>query len=138
MFFTKKKKPENPKETITYYAPKTYIKNDVLEGIVIDSSDEKHLPRIECEKKDSKIWKIAMWGSYFDFELIKKHEKNSLKDYFKNNNDKWIKGTGLHIPFKDYNNKENLITPDKTINTTRVSRYLVNESNLFKTIILNI
>ena len=128
--FYQKEKPENPKETITYYAPKTYIKNDVLEGIVIDSSDEKHLPRIECEKKDSKIWKIAMWGSYFDFELIKKHEKNSLKDYFKNNNDKWIKGTGLHIPSKDYNNKENLITPDKTINTTRVSRYLVNESNL--------
>lgn len=128
--FYQKEKPENPKETITYYAPKTYIKNDVLEVIVIDSSDEKHLPRIECEKKDSKIWKIAMWGSYFDFELIKKHEKNSLKDYFKNNNDKWIKGTGLHIPSKDYNNKENLITPDKTINTTRVSRYLVNESNL--------
>lgn len=24
-----------------------------------------------------------MWGSYFDFELIKKHEKNSLKDYLK-------------------------------------------------------
>ena len=71
--FYQKEKPENPKETITYYAPKTYIKNDVLEGIVIDSSDEKHLPRIECEKKDSKIWKIAMWGSYFDFELIKMH-----------------------------------------------------------------
>jgi type IV pilus assembly protein PilM len=27
----------------TYYAPKTYIKNDILEGIVIDSSDEEHV-----------------------------------------------------------------------------------------------
>ncbi|EOG6917277.1 class I SAM-dependent DNA methyltransferase, partial [Flavobacterium psychrophilum] len=59
----------NKKDTITYYSPKTYIKNDVLEGIVIDSSDEKHLPRIECQKPNTKIWKIAMWGSYFDFEL---------------------------------------------------------------------
>ena len=47
---------KNPKDTITYYAPKTYIKNDILEGIVIDSSDEKHLPRTECKKKDSKIY----------------------------------------------------------------------------------
>lgn len=82
------------------------------------------------EKRIQRFGKSQCGDSYFDFELIKKHEKNSLKDYFKNNNDKWIKGTGLHIPSKDYNNKENLITPDKTINTTRVSRYLVNESNL--------
>lgn len=68
--FYQKETPEAPKDTINYYAPKTYVKNDVLEGIVIDSSDEKHLPRIECQKPDTKIWKIAMWGSYLDFELI--------------------------------------------------------------------
>lgn len=89
--FYQKEKPENPKNTITYYAPKTYIKNDVLEGIVIDSSDEKHLPRIECGKPDTKIWKIAMWGSYYDFELIEKIDKNfvSLNSYVKANKENW-------------------------------------------------
>ncbi|WP_309608778.1 N-6 DNA methylase [Flavobacterium sp.] len=130
IIFYQNEKLRDQKDTIIYYSPKTYIKNDVLEGIVIDSSDEKHLPRVECQKSDTKIWKIAMWGSYFDFELIKKHEENSLKDYFKKNSNKWIKGTGLHIPSSDYNNEENLITPDKTINTTKVSRYLVNKNDL--------
>ncbi|KUM20478.1 endonuclease [Flavobacterium psychrophilum] len=120
----------NKKDTITYYSPKTYIKNDVLEGIVIDSSDEKHLPRIECQKPNTKIWKIAMWGSYFDFELIKKHEGNTLKNYFNNNNKSWVKGTGLHIPSANYTNKENIITPEKIIDTTNISRYLVVKNNL--------
>lgn len=119
-------------DNIIYYSPKTYIKNDILEGIVIDSSDEKHLPRIECQKKDSKIWKIAMWGSYFDFELIKKFESNTLKKYFKENKDKWLKGTGLHVPSKGYDNKLNLITPKETINTSKISRYLVQKSNIQK------
>ncbi|PVV61721.1 class I SAM-dependent DNA methyltransferase [Chryseobacterium sp. HMWF035] len=89
--FYQKEEPENPKDTITYYAPKTYIKNDILEGIIIDSSDEKHLPRMECEKPDTKIWKIAMWGSYFDFELIEKLDKNfvSLHNYVKANKENW-------------------------------------------------
>ena len=129
VLFYQKEDPKDSKDMILYYAPKTYIKNDVLEGIVIDESDVKHLPRIECEKPNSKIWKIAMWGSYFDFELIKKYERNSLKKYFKNNTN-WIKGTGLHIPSKNYTNKENIVTPKKIIDTTKISRYLVLKDNL--------
>lgn len=127
--FYQKERPENPNDTITYYSPKTYIKNDVLEGIVIDSSDEKYLPRTECQKPNSKIWKIAMWGSYLDFELIKKYDGNTLKKYFKNNVD-WIKGTGLHIPSANYNNNENIFMPEKVIDTTNISRYLVVKDNL--------
>lgn len=129
IIFYQKENPKTPKDTITYYSPKTYIKNNILEGIVIDSSDEKHLPRTECEKKDSKIWKIAMWGSYFDFELIKKYERNTLKKYFKEN-DTWTKGTGLHIPSVNHKEKENIITPEKVIDTTNIARYVVLESNL--------
>lgn len=129
VFYQKENSEALKKDTITYYSPKTYIKNDVLEGIVIDSSDEKHLPRTECQKPNTKIWKIAMWGSYFDFELIKKYGGNSLKKYFKNNDD-WVKGTGLHIPSANYTNKENIITPDKIIDTTKISRYLVLKNNL--------
>jgi type I restriction-modification system DNA methylase subunit len=118
--FYKKEQPEKLKETITYYAPKTFIKNSFLEGIVIDSSDEKQLPRIECQKKDSKIWKIAMWGSYSDFELIEKinSKYSSLEEHFKSNKNKWIKATGLNADSKNLN-----FTPKKTIITQKISRF---------------
>jgi len=117
--------PENPKDTITYYAPKTYIKNDILEGIVIDSSDEKYLPRTECEKKDSKIWKIAMWGSYLDFELIEKLESQykTLENYFEINKNDWIRGTGLHSPSEKQIKENKYFTPSKVIDTSLISKY---------------
>lgn len=95
--FYKNEIPKEQKEMITYYAPKTYIKNNILEGIVIDSSDEKHLPRIECQKIDTKIWKIAMWGSYFDFELIEKllKQTNNLGSFIKDNNQFWDCAKGI-------------------------------------------
>ncbi|TDE45538.1 endonuclease [Flavobacterium rhamnosiphilum] len=135
--FYQKEKPENSKDTITYYAPKTYIKNDVLEGIVIDASDEKHLPRIECEKKDTKIWKIAMWGSCFDFELIEKLNSNfiSLKNFVKENNEVWDYSTGI---MADSLKLE--FIPEKVIHTQSISRYytsekaLINNERLFRKI----
>ncbi|WP_445721505.1 HsdM family class I SAM-dependent methyltransferase [Flavobacterium sp.] len=95
--FYKNEIPKEQKETIIYYAPKTYIKNNILEGIVIDSSDEKHLPRTECQKPDTKIWKIAMWGSYFDFELIEKLSKqtNDLGGFINENNQIWDCAKGI-------------------------------------------
>ncbi len=125
--FYQNEKPENQKDTITYYAPKTYIKNDILEGIVIDSSDEKHLPRIECEKPNTKIWKIAMWGSYFDFELIEKikNEFVTLKDFIKNNNKVWDYSTGI---MADTLKLE--FIPEKVIHTQSISRYYTSEKAL--------
>tara|TARA_R110002096_G_scaffold405303_1_gene603364 strand:- start:967 stop:3987 length:3021 start_codon:yes stop_codon:yes gene_type:complete len=125
--FYKKEKPENSKETITYYAPKTYIKNDVLEGIVIDSSDEKYLPRVECEKKDTKIWKIAMWGSYFDFELVNKYlsTNNSLQDYFYEN--RVLYKIGLH---GDKMSKD--FVPDLIVKTDNIQRYYTPKSAIKK------
>ena len=125
IIFYKNEIPEIYNETITYYAPKTYIKNDVLEGIVIDSSDEKHLPRIECQKPDTKIWKIAMWGSYFDFELIGKLEEkyNTLEEYFNTNKSEWIKGSGLHSPDKKQIEKNKFFIPNKVIDTSLIDKY---------------
>lgn len=127
--FYQKEKPKNPKDTITYYAPKTYIKNDILEGIIIDYSDEKHLPRIECEKPDTKIWKIAMWGSYFDFELIESINKNnvSLKKYFKENKILFKTGLNSASDHPDF-------IPEKIINAKKISRYytLDNSENIIK------
>lgn len=125
--FYQNEDPKNVKDTITYYAPKTYIKNDVLEGIVIDSTDVKHLPRVECEKKDTKIWKIAMWGSYFDFELIEKlkNEFVTLKDFIKNNNKVWDYSTGI---IADTLKLE--FIPEKVIHTQSISRYYTSEKAL--------
>ncbi|PXY41703.1 endonuclease [Flavobacterium cheongpyeongense] len=130
--FYQKENPENPKDTITYYAPKTYIKNDVLEGIVIDSSDVKHLPRNDCEKKDSKIWKIAMWGNYFDFELIEKIESkyNSLEEYFETNKNEWIKGSGLHSPSKEQIEENKFFTPIEYIETGLIDKYYTSKNAL--------
>ena len=58
--FYQKEEPNNKSGRIVYYAPKTYIKSNVLEGVVIDSSDVKYLPREECQKTATKIWKIAI------------------------------------------------------------------------------
>lgn len=114
IIFYQKENPKNPKDSITYYAPKTYIKNDVLEGIVIDASDEKHLPRLECKNPDSKIWKIAMWGSYFDFELINKLKSNflTLKEYINKSNGVWDCTKGIMADsLKPEFIPENIISP---------------------------
>lgn len=105
--FYKSEIPKEQKETITYYAPKTFIKNNILEGIVIDVSDEKHLPRTECQKPDTKIWKIAMWGSYFDFELIEKLKgsKENISSFFKNNSIDYGVGLELSYPTDKLNNE---------------------------------
>jgi type I restriction-modification system DNA methylase subunit len=129
--FYQKGKPENPKETITYYAPKTYIKNDVLEGIIIDSSDEKYLPRIECEKKDSKIWKIAMWGSYFDFELIERLFKNkTLKNDLVKNKIKNGVGFQLLTNKNDKSIKNLFLSESKYLDADYIERFVTNDSGL--------
>ena len=73
--FYQKDEPLDKSEKVVYHAPKTYIKSNVLDGVVIDSSDVKYLPREECQKTDTKIWKIAMWGGDMDYELIQRLSK---------------------------------------------------------------
>lgn len=73
--FYQKKIPANKTATIEYWAPKSYVKNNLIEGVVIDATDIKFLPREECHDPATKIWKIAMWGTLEDFKLIKKFEE---------------------------------------------------------------
>ncbi|TYQ00211.1 type I restriction-modification system DNA methylase subunit [Tenacibaculum adriaticum] len=77
--FYQKHPPKKKSNTIVYYAPKTFIKSNVIEGVSIDSSDLKFLPREECEKQDTKIWKVAMWGGLSDFRLIEKLNNNKYQ-----------------------------------------------------------
>lgn len=130
--FYKNEIPKEQKETINYFAPKTFIKNNILEGIVIDSTDVKHLPRTECQKPDTKIWKIAMWGSYYDFELIEKlaSKYSTLEEYFESNKSVWTKGSGLHSPSKKQIEENKFFIPIETIETGLIDKYYTSNGAL--------
>jgi len=118
--FYQKGQPTNPTDTIAYYAPKTYIKSNIIEGLNIDFSDLKYLPREECQNPDTKIWKITMWGGMKDWELIKKLNKHNecFKSYLSENNIEY--GSGLH-PKENEENKISII--GKHIGTSKISKY---------------
>ncbi|MDR0605986.1 MAG: SAM-dependent methyltransferase [Bacteroidales bacterium] len=122
--YYQKRYPENISETIEYCAPKTYVKSNVVDGLIIDSTDIKFLPRHECQKPDTKIWKIAMWGNIWDFRLLS-HLSNkfpaTLKSYFKQNN--WIYATGLN---GDSEHKD--FVPTSIIETKSIGRYYTPEN----------
>ena len=121
---------ENESDRIVYYAPKTYIKNNVLEGIVIESPDVKYLPREECQNPDTKIWKIAMWGGEGDFRIIQRLEQDfdTINKFLKDNRKRWTYGTGLHAPSAEQVSKQQYFVPArKVINLSKVDRYYTSE-----------
>ena len=75
--YYQKEVPQMASDKIAYYAPKTYIKSNIIEGLSIDFTDLKYLPREECKKEDAKIWKVAMFGTSSDIKLIDRLLKNS-------------------------------------------------------------
>lgn len=107
IIYYRKEIPENPKDKIIYYAPKTFIKTNVFEGLSMDATDIKYLPRKECQKPDTKIWKVAMWGGMQDWNLIQKLQFDyiSLNKLFKNKNVDYGVGFELSSP-KDKTNYE--------------------------------
>jgi len=119
--FYQKDKPKNPSDKIAYYAPKTFIKSNVIDGLSIDFTDLKYLPREECQKPDTKIWKIAMWGGMNDWDLIMNilERSISLKEYFKSENNNWEKPkVGVHGESKNLD-----FIPEQVIDTKYIERY---------------
>jgi hypothetical protein len=131
--FYKKNWPQNPNQRIVYYAPKTYVKSNVLEGIAIDSTDVKHLPREECQKPDTKIWKIAMWGGMADFELIKRltsKQYNSIDNFATLSEIKSGVGFGLLTQKKDTPKVLNKLAKIPYLDANNIQRYYTTENNL--------
>lgn len=93
--YYQKEQPENPSDKIAYYAPKTYIKSNIIEGLSIDFTDTKYLPRDECQKPNTKIWKVAMWGGMNDWEFIKSFKEKSIGDLLSQKG--FVKGLGLQF-----------------------------------------
>ncbi|MDR2383601.1 MAG: SAM-dependent methyltransferase [Prevotellaceae bacterium] len=116
--------PLNASDIVEYFSPQTYIKSNLADGLVIDSVEVKFLPRYECQKPDTKIWKIAMWGNVLDFNLLSVlSEKStiSLKSCFKENN--WLHATGLN---GDSKHKD--FVPDSIVETKEIQRYYTTEN----------
>lgn len=124
--FFQKKQPKNPSNKIAYYAPKTFIKSNVIDGLTIDFTDLKFLPREECQKPDTKIWKIAMWGGMNDWELVNRLSEKfnkSIDDFLKGNKSKYHFGSGLHSPSKKQIEENKTFSPNKVIDLRKVQRF---------------
>lgn len=125
-----KQSPDNPSDRIIYYTPTTAIKNRLIDGIAIDPTDVKYLPRTECQQPDTKIWKAAMWGTERDFNLVSKFDNYPpLNKYL--NDSAFKKGVGFRAkkakphnydireyPFMDASSLERYFTLER--NTSQI------------------
>lgn len=128
--FYQKEQPLMPSDKIAYYAPKTFIKSNVIDGLCIDYTDLKFLPREECQKPDTKIWKIAMWGGMNDWELLKSllGKKNNVGTYLSENRIKY--SVGLQ-PLNKSTEKpivDNEISEMKFIRPEKIERFYTTEN----------
>ncbi len=131
--FYQKGQPEKPSDKIAYYAPKTFIKTNVVDGLNIDFTDLKYLPREECQKLDTKIWKVAMWGGMNDWELIKRLDnstRDSINEFAKNNNIKSGVGFQLLTQKKDKPKFSETLTNLKYLDADFVTRYYTSDNIL--------
>lgn len=124
--FYQKEQPKKPSDKIPYYAPKTFIKTNVIDGLSIDFTDLKFLPREECQKPTSKIWKIAMWGGMNDWELINKlrKENSPFYTYLDRNNIEF--GSGLH---PKENESKKVIIEGRLIDTAKIEKFYTPKEN---------
>lgn len=131
--FYQKEKPKKTSNKILYYAPKTYIKSNIIEGLSIDFTDLKYLPREECQKPDTKIWKITMWGGINDFNLINSIDikfTQTISDYLNTNIKNFFFGSGLHLPSEKQIETNKTFKPREVINLRKVQRYYTKETSL--------
>jgi len=125
--FYSKEIPKNPSEKIMYCAPKTAIKNRIINGIDIDKTDVKYLPRVECQKPDTKIWKIAMWGTERDYKLIsnlfsKQKIYEIISEY------EWKGGVGFQLS-KPRNKQDFEIREIPFIEAKKINRFYTKKEN---------
>jgi len=131
--YYKKEQPINPSDSITYYAPKTYIKSNIIEGLNIDFTDLKYLPREECQKPDTKIWKVAMWGGMNDWELIQQLSNSkfeNINDFNKSHSIKSGVGFQLLTQKKDKPKYSDILTKLPYLDSKDIKRYNTSDNVL--------
>ncbi|MCX2483520.1 HsdM family class I SAM-dependent methyltransferase [Pedobacter sp. MR2016-24] len=100
-------KSNDESQEICYCCPKPNFRDSSISEIIIDSSDIKFLPRELAKGGDTKLWKVGMYGTLRDFNLLNKIKRNSfdIKKYSKQH--LWFAGCGYQTSEpKKYDNQE--------------------------------
>ena len=124
--YYQKEQPKDASDKIMYYAPKTFVKSNVIDGLSIDFTDLKYLPREECQKPDTKIWKIAMWGGMNDWELINRLDnlkQSTVRTFTKKNNIKSGVGFQLLTQKKDKPRYSEVLTRLKYLDANCITQF---------------
>jgi len=104
---------------ITYWAPRTYVKSNLLYDIVLDSCDLKCLPRKLCESNETWVWKIGAWGNAMSHRVVAKMRRlPTLQSTFDKNN--WVYGRGCNADSKNAK-----VAPEFLLDLNRIKRYCV-------------
>ena len=111
-------RPEPVSKDIIYWAPRTYVKGNLLYDIVLDSCDLKYLPRELCEKNDTCVWKIGAWGSALSYRLVEKLRRlPTLQQTFVQKG--WVYGRGCNA---DSNSPD--FVPETILDLKRIERHV--------------
>ncbi len=122
VIFYQKNAPIETRDNITYCIPKPDRRDSAFSALVIDASDVKYLPRDECKDPKSNVWKVAMFGTMRDLQLIKRLQNNTLLEFFNENKNIWEGGVGFQTSNpKDKPDLE--IKEIPFIDASRISRY---------------
>jgi hypothetical protein len=115
-------------ESILYRSPKpSYTLQDEL-SFVIEPQDIAHIPLTDALESEV-IWKVSMWGSPRDYELVQKlSEHQKLRDVTKKRG--WIDGEGYIVGNKRHITKALLGKPEVTAGS--IERFVVKKESLRK------
>ena len=109
-------------DSIVYCVPKPQVRDTSVNEIIIDASDVKFVPLIEAKNPNSQIWKIAMWGTLRDYNLVKKLKKEiTLKNYFDSKKEEWTIGVGFEVSKPKFIDEE--INKIPFISNEKIIRY---------------
>jgi len=124
-----KKRTSRTQETnpVIYICPKTSLETKYVGAIVIDKSDYSKIP-LELALDDDSIWKVAMWGTPRDSELITKvRAMGTLRDIIENK--KWEIGDGFQRKGSDHNHAPWLLKYPH-VPARSLAKYSVNRESL--------
>ncbi|MEM7538290.1 MAG: N-6 DNA methylase, partial [Chloroflexota bacterium] len=82
---------------VLYCTPKPAKDESALLHITVDMSEIQFIPRNQFLSLDW-TWKIAMWGTQRDSELLAKFKNTITIEQYINEKDNWYKGVGLQKP----------------------------------------
>lgn len=124
VIFYQKPIPENISKKLLYCSPKSLLKNRLIDGVAIDVSDIKYIPRAEAANPNSKIWKVAMWGDERDHLLISRLSSLPLLKESLNTKEKegWSMGVGFETSAPS-DKLDNSIKKLPHIDATNVERF---------------